>query len=417
MDLLAGYGSDDDNEKEQQEAEEQEEQPSGPRGVPPPPSALPGVPKFGSLFGGSSSSAAAAPVEAPAAKAKAAKGGFNADIFDAPAGKSASESGLGLFDLMPAPKASGDGLGLPPPKKGKKKKRAAFLVPIDMEALKEDDDEDEKPKKQQEAPAPSEEPSALGWLPAPKRSKPAPAPPSDSASASSSSKPADKPKLAPPGLPAGFFDSDSAGPSGAAGESDEGPAQGPQGPSPPPGEYSDVTEPYPSAVGPYPGAESGSDGEATGAYMDPESYAAYLAAWQAEHGEGSVPGFSEVPSYEEMLHSTGLAGALPEGAEVDENLRRELEKSAKRGKGLGVREVNAEAVRNDPTLASWAFHHKKKAPVFQTGRTMFRPDMTSRRKHQITFLAYDVQQRAAELEEKRSQCKLTKSQTWGKYGW
>ena len=43
--------------------------------------------------------------------------------------------------------------------------------------------------------------------------------------------------------------------------------------------------------------------------------------------------------------------------------------------------------------------------------------MIQSRKHQINWLAYDMQQKSAELLDRSMQGQLTKSQTYAKYGW
>jgi len=45
------------------------------------------------------------------------------------------------------------------------------------------------------------------------------------------------------------------------------------------------------------------------------------------------------------------------------------------------------------------------------------PNMIQARKHQINWLAYDMQQKSAELLDRSMQGQLTKSQTYAKYGW
>ena len=49
--------------------------------------------------------------------------------------------------------------------------------------------------------------------------------------------------------------------------------------------------------------------------------------------------------------------------------------------------------------------------------TSMEPNLVQKRKHQINWLAYDMQQKSAELLDRSMQGQLTKSQTYAKYGW
>jgi len=60
--------------------------------------------------------------------------------------------------------------------------------------------------------------------------------------------------------------------------------------------------------------------------------------------------------------------------------------------------------------------YTQKTPVF-TPPTGVGGSRVSKRKHQITALAFDARQREFELAEKRSSSLRTKAETYGKYGW
>jgi len=60
--------------------------------------------------------------------------------------------------------------------------------------------------------------------------------------------------------------------------------------------------------------------------------------------------------------------------------------------------------------------YTQKTPVF-TPPTGVGGSRVSKRKHQITALAFDARQREFELTEKRSAGLRTKAETYGKYGW
>jgi hypothetical protein len=72
--------------------------------------------------------------------------------------------------------------------------------------------------------------------------------------------------------------------------------------------------------------------------------------------------------------------------------------------------VEKERVRPGVTTNSW----DAAAGVATTSNE---PNMVQKRKHQINWLAYDMQQKQDELHDRSQQGMLTKSQTYAKYGW
>jgi proline-rich protein PRCC len=139
------------------------------------------------------------------------------------------------------------------------------------------------------------------------------------------------------------------------------------------------------------------EGEAAAGYVDPSAYPYNPYPYYY------YPGPTQ---YGEPAPDTTATSRTPRPREFD-----------LMGLEENVIEVDQSELRRNTFSAEFIAENSKRLAPPPSAGDGWRPSQGARRKHQITFLAFQAREKEQELLDRRAQSKRTISETRGKYGW